>query len=241
MCAWLRKNLASSPPSLSLFAGANSETSRDCSRSHRHLGDIVSAVDLPELLVADATEWREWLEDLHADSSGVWLVLARKGTLDPTSLTYDQALEEALCFGWIDGQVGRRDTVTFRQRFTPRRARSTWSQRNTALAEGLMAAGRMHPSGEAEVRRAKDDGRWQVAYAGQASSQVPEDLATALKANPRAQAMFDSLSKGNRYAILYRVGSVKKPETRARRIDHFVEMLARGETIHPQSRPSTQR
>jgi uncharacterized protein YdeI (YjbR/CyaY-like superfamily) len=164
----------------------------------------------------------------------VWLVLAKKRTTQPTTLTYDEALDEAICFGWIDGQVGRRDDATFRRRFTPRRAGSPWSQRNVAIAERLSAAGRMHLSGEKEVQQAKADGRWKAAYAGQANMEVPEDLANALTANPRAQAMFQQLTSANRYSILYRIGSAKKIEARARRIEQFVEMLARGDTIHPQ-------
>jgi uncharacterized protein YdeI (YjbR/CyaY-like superfamily) len=192
-------------------------------------------VDLPELLVVDAGEWRKWLSAHHANSLGVWLVLARKGTTDPTTVSYDEALDEAICFGWIDGQLGRRDTSTFRRRFTPRKTRSPWSQRNAAIAEGLIATGRMHRSGENQVRQAKEDGRWEAAYAGQANIEVPKDLLAALSVNPRANAMFEVLTSANRYAILYRLVNAKKPETRARRIDQFVEMLARGETIHPQS------
>jgi uncharacterized protein YdeI (YjbR/CyaY-like superfamily) len=199
------------------------------------VGDTVSAVDLPELLVVDAPEWRRWLSAHHGGSEGVWLVLAKKGTADPTTLSYDEALDEAICFGWIDGQLGRRDAATFRRRFTPRKARSPWSQRNAAIAERMIASGRMHQSGEDELRRAKEDGRWEAAYAGQAASEVPGDLATALSANPRAKEMFDGLTKANRYAILYRIGNAKKPETRSRRIGQYVEMLARGETIHPQA------
>ncbi len=195
----------------------------------------MKAVDLPELLVGDAGEWRTWLSANHAQSPGVWLVLAKKGTVDPTSVSYDEALDEAICFGWIDGQLGRRDTATFRRRFTPRTARSPWSRRNAAIAERLIATGRMHPSGEGQVRLAKEDGRWEAAYAGQAGMEVPDDLTTALRANPRAREMFETLSSANRYAILYRIGNAKKPETRSRRIDQFVEMLGRGETIHPQA------
>jgi uncharacterized protein YdeI (YjbR/CyaY-like superfamily) len=191
-------------------------------------------VDFPELLVADAAEWRTWLRSNQSESQGVWLVLAKKGTTHPTNLSYDEALDEAICFGWIDGQLGRRDSATFRRRFTPRNARSPWSQRNVAIAERLSASGRMHRSGEDEVGRAKADGRWSTAYAGQASAEVPEDLANALGANPRAQAMFLTLTSANRYAILYRIESAKKSETRATRIEKFVDMLARGETIHPQ-------
>jgi len=191
-------------------------------------------VDLPELLVADAAEWRTWLSSHQSKSQGVWLVLAKKGTTHPTTLSFNEALDEAICFGWIDGQIGRRDSATFRRRFTPRNARSPWSQRNVAIAERLSASGRMHRSGEDEVRRAKTDGRWNAAYAGQASAEVPEDLANALAANPRARAMFLKLTSANRYSILYRIESAKKIETRARRIEKFTEMLARGETIHPQ-------
>ena len=192
-------------------------------------------VDLPELLVADANQWRSWLLTHHADSPGVWLVLTRKGAAAPTTISYDDALDEAICFGWIDGQLAGRDEATFRRRFTPRKARSPWSQRNTTIAERLIAAGRMHDSGDVEVRQAKEDGRWEAAYAGQATIEVPEDLLTALSTNRRAMAMFESLTSANRYAILYRIARVKRPETRSRRIAQFVEMLARGETIHPQS------
>ena len=201
------------------------------------LGGTVTVVDLPELLVGDALEWRRWLSAHHAESPGVWLVLAKKGSVDPTTVTYDQALDEAICFGWIDGRLGRRDAVTFRRRFTPRKPRSPWSQRNAAIAETLIATGRMHRHGEDEVRQAKEDSRWEAAYAGQASIEVPEDLVTALSDNPRAKVMFERLTSANRYAILYRIGNVKKPETRSRRIGQFVEMLARGETIHPQAPP----
>ena len=183
----------------------------------------------------NAREWRRWLNAHHGDSSGVWLVLAKKGTVDPTTLSYDEALEEAISYGWIDGQLGRRDSVTFRRRFTPRRAGSLWSQRNAGIAERLIATGRMHRSGEDEVRQAKEDGRWKAAYAGQASMEVPEDLLDALTANPGAKAMFETLTSANRYAILYRIANSKKPETRSRRIGQFVEMLARGETIHSQA------
>lgn len=192
------------------------------------------AVELPELVVADAAAWRDWLTAHHGSAAGVWLVLANKGTTEPTSLRYDEALEEALCFGWIDGQVKSRDGATHRQRFTPRRARSAWSKRNVGIVERLIAAGRMAPAGLAEVERAKADGRWEIAYAGQASIEVPADLAAALAAEPRARAMFETLSKQNRYAVLYRITTAVRPETRARRIEQFVAMLARGETIHPQ-------
>jgi uncharacterized protein YdeI (YjbR/CyaY-like superfamily) len=191
-------------------------------------------VELPELLVLDVGDWRDWLSDQHGESDGVWLILAKKGTTHPTTLSYDEALEEAICFGWIDGQLGRRDSTTFRRRFTPRNARSPWSKRNTAIAQDMADCNRMHSSGKDEVLRAKADGRWDAAYAGQASMEVPDDLAAALTDNPRAQAMFEKLTRANRYAVLYRIETVKKAETRSRRIKLLVDMLARGETVHPQ-------
>jgi uncharacterized protein YdeI (YjbR/CyaY-like superfamily) len=194
------------------------------------------AEEPPELVVADAAAWRRWLRSHHTDPAGVWLVLAKKETTDPTSLTYPQAVDEALCHGWIDGQAKPRDEATYRQRFTPRRSRSQWSRRNVGIIDRLRAEGRMHPAGEAEVERAKADGRWDAAYAGSASIEMPADLAAALRAEPRAQAMFEILTSQNRYAVLYRTSSAKQPETRARRIEQFVAMLARGETIYPQKR-----
>ena len=193
------------------------------------------ADELPELIVSDAAAWRDWLGENHSDPAGVWLVLAKKGTEKPTSLTYDLALEEALCHGWIDGQARRRDDATYRQRFTPRRKRSAWSKRNTGIVERLRAEGRMHPAGHAEVERAKADGRWEAAYAGPATIEVPPDLTEALAAQPKAQAMFETLNSQNRYAILYRIATAKRADTRARRIGEFVAMLARGETVYPQN------
>jgi uncharacterized protein YdeI (YjbR/CyaY-like superfamily) len=192
--------------------------------------------DIPELIVADAASWRRWLGAHHATSEGVRLVIAKKGTTEPTSLTYAQALDEALCHGWIDGQTAVRDEQTYRHRFTPRRARSRWSARNVGIVSRLRDEGRMLPAGEAEVERAQADGRWDDAYAGQAAITMPADLAAALSSEPRAQAMFEILNSQNRYAILFRVSGAKQPATRARRIERFVEMLARGETIYPQKR-----
>lgn len=190
----------------------------------------------PELIVADAVAWRAWLAANHASSTGVRLVLAKKGTTEPTSLDRDQALDLALAYGWIDGQTGKRDDATWAIRFTPRRPRSQWSKRNVELVERLIAAGEMQPAGLAEVERAKADGRWEAAYAGSATIEVPDDLAAALAANPDAAAMFERLTRQNRFAVIYRVTSPKKPETRQRRIDQFVAMLARGETPYPQKR-----
>lgn len=191
----------------------------------------------PELVVRDAKAWRAWLAKHHADSSGVFLVLAKKGTTKPTNITTGQALAEALCFGWIDGQASPRDELTWRVRYTPRRKGSMWSKRNTGIAEKLVEAGRMQPAGASEMERAKADGRWDAAYAGSASIEVPPDLASALAASSKARAMFETLSRVNRYAVLYRITTAKRPETRAKRIETFVAMLARGETVYPQKAP----
>ncbi|GAA4893706.1 uncharacterized protein YdeI (YjbR/CyaY-like superfamily) [Stackebrandtia albiflava] len=187
--------------------------------------------DVPEILVvADTAAWRAWLDANEETSDGVWLLLAKKGTTSPTSLTYAQALEEALCSGWIDGQSKREDDHTYRQRFTPRRKASLWSQRNIGIVAGLIESGRMRPRGHAEIERAKADGRWDRAYAGQATAEVPEDLAAALAASPEAAASFDALSRQGRYSVLHRVLTAAKPETRARRIATIVTRLAAGET-----------
>jgi uncharacterized protein YdeI (YjbR/CyaY-like superfamily) len=185
------------------------------------------------LNVADAAAWRAWLEQHREDQRGVWLAIAKKGT---AGLTRDEALEEALCYGWIDGQARRNDDATYLQRYTPRRPGSVWSKRNVAIVERLEREGRMHPAGRAEVERAKQDGRWDAAYAGSATIEVPADLEQALAAEPEAQAMFERLTRQNRYAVLYRIQTAKRPETRQRRIEQFVAMLARGETIYPQKR-----
>jgi uncharacterized protein YdeI (YjbR/CyaY-like superfamily) len=192
------------------------------------------ASDIPPLVVANVGAWRKWLDKQHSKSTGVWLLLAKQGTTRPTSLTYDEALEEALRYGWIDGQLRRADDTTYSRRFTPRRAGSAWSKRNVAISERLIAEGRMHAAGLAEVELAKADGRWDAAYAGSKTIEVPADFAAALRANRRAQAMFKKLNSQNRYAFLYRIETAKRPDTRARRISQFVEMLARGETPHPQ-------
>ncbi len=190
----------------------------------------------PPLILPDILAWRAWLAEHHTESDAVWLCLAKKGTTEPTSLTYDEALEEALCHGWIDGQVRRLDERTYRQRFTPRRPRSVWSKRNTEIVERLMSEGRLEPAGIAAVELAKADGRWEAAYSGQAAMTVPADLAAALSAAPAAEAMFEILSSQNRYAVLFRIHNAKRADTRAKRIGQFVAMLARGETPHPQRR-----
>ena len=195
------------------------------------------AADYPELTVADASEWAGWLEEHSPESSGVWLVLAKRGTREPTSLTYDQALEEAICQGWIDSQVAKRDERTYRQKFTPRRTGSPWSKRNVALVARLTEEGRMKSGGLAAVERAKADGNWDGAYDGSASIAIPSDLSAALAASPDARRMFDRLDAANRYAVLFRVTTAKRDETRRRRIEQLVAMLARGETIHPLRQP----
>lgn len=190
-------------------------------------------IELPEILLGDAAKWRDWLEDFHKECRGVWLVLHKKGGTT-TTLTYDQALDEALCFGWVDGQKGKRDEQSYRQRFTPRRPASPWSARNVGHATRLINSQRMHPAGLAAVDAAKADGRWDSAYQGQSTSKIPPDLAAALAANSAARAMFELTSSANRYAIIYRLNAVKRAETRRRKLSHFVDMLARGEVPHPQ-------
>ena len=196
-------------------------------------------VELIELTVKNRAAWRRWLEKNHRESPGVWLTLAKKAKPGATTLTYDEALEESLCFGWIEGQRAAGDGTNARQRFTHRGPRSRWSARNVGIVERLQAEGRMAPEGDAEVARAQADGRWAGAYAGPAKSVVPADLAAALRANAAAQAMFEILTSQNRYAILYRVETARRAETRAANVAKFVAMLARGETVHPQKRQIT--
>ena len=191
--------------------------------------------EIPVLTVADAKEWSRWLKDHGEAVSSVWLVLAKKDGSPATTLTYGEALEEALCFGWVDGQLAKVDEQTFRRRFSPRRPGSVWSRRNTDLADRLIEDGRMQPPGFSAIDRAKADGSWENAYAGQGAIELPPDFALALDADADARAMFDRLSAANRYAFLYRIATAKRPETRQQRIQRFVEMLGRGETIHPQS------
>jgi uncharacterized protein YdeI (YjbR/CyaY-like superfamily) len=194
------------------------------------------AEELPELLLPGVEEWKTWLAEHAEDEQGVRLVLAKKGADAPTSLTYDTALQEALCHGWIDGQARRRDDATWWQRFTPRRSRSLWSKRNIDYVARLTAEGRMKDRGLAEVARAQADGRWAAAYDGPAGAEVPAELSQALAADPAATAMWDILTSQNRYAILHRLQTAKRADTRARRVEQFVAMLARGETFYPQRR-----
>jgi uncharacterized protein YdeI (YjbR/CyaY-like superfamily) len=180
--------------------------------------------------------WQDWLAAHHESSDGVWLAIAKKGS-GVASVTYDEALEVALCHGWVDGQKRAYDDAHWLQRFTPRRPRSIWSKRNRATAERLLAEGRMTPAGMRAIEQAKADGRWDAAYEGQRSATVPDDLRRALDADPAARAAFAGLDSRNRYAILFRVQQAKRPDTRARRIATYVSMLAAGETIYPRSSP----
>jgi uncharacterized protein YdeI (YjbR/CyaY-like superfamily) len=188
--------------------------------------------ELPTLRFDTPADWERWLESWHQRSSGVWLALVKKGA-DVPGVSYAEALDGAICFGWIDGQKAALDERFWLQRFTPRRPRGRWSQINRARADELAAAGRMRPAGAAQVEQAKLDGRWEAAYAGQRTAVVPEDLSAALAANPAAQEFFATLDSANRYAILYRIDEAKRPLTRARRIERYVAMLAARETIHP--------
>jgi len=186
---------------------------------------------LPVHLFATPAELEAWLEESHRSSQGVWLKIAKKGADEP-SVTYAEALELALCFGWIDSQKRGFDDRYFLQRFTPRRPRGRWSKVNREKAERLIESGAMRPAGLAEVEAAKADGRWEAAYEGQRTAKVPPDLQRELDANPAARDFFASLDSANRYAITYRLEEAKKPETRKRRLEKFVGMLERGEKIH---------
>lgn len=183
------------------------------------------------LRFATARAFEAWLRKNHASSDGVWLLIAKAGAGEPT-VTYPQAVEIALCYGWIDGQKKGLDDQHWLQRFTPRRARSLWSKANREKAEALIKSGRMQPGGMAEIERAQSDGRWSAAYDGARTAAVPPDLQAALDAQPQARRFFAQLDGANRYAVLWRVQTAKRPETRSKRIETLVEMLARGEKIH---------
>lgn len=193
---------------------------------------MASAPDYPILLFADRAAFRKWLSAHHASQPGLWLRIA-KAASPLKSVTYAEALDVALCFGWIDGQKKSHDADSFLQKFTPRQKRSAWSKRNREHVARLTAAGEMHPSGLAAVEAAKADGRWDRAYDSPGTATVPDDLQAALDAHPDAKAFFETLKGANRYAILYRIQAAVKAETRARRIAQFVAMLERGETLHP--------
>jgi uncharacterized protein YdeI (YjbR/CyaY-like superfamily) len=188
--------------------------------------------DLPTLACESRNAWKAWLAEHHATSAGVWLAIAKKGS-GIAGVSYSEALDVALCFGWIDGQKNKLDADRWRQRFTPRRPRSRWSKLNRERAVALIEQGQMAPAGLREVELARADGRWEVAYQGQRTAEVPDDLRRELAGNERARAFFAALDSANRYAILYRLQDAKRPETRARRLRQFVDMLSEGRKIHP--------
>ena len=189
-------------------------------------------MELEAVTFATQADWESWLERNGSKATGVWLRLAKKGAADRT-VSYAEAVESALCHGWIDSQKQVESEHYWRQRFTPRSPRSIWSGINKQKVEALIAAGRMRPAGMREIELAKQDGRWDAAYASATASTIPDDLQQALDANRKAKAFFASLDSRNRYAILFRIQNVKKAETRARKIAQFVAMLANGEKIHP--------
>jgi uncharacterized protein YdeI (YjbR/CyaY-like superfamily) len=189
-------------------------------------------MESPTIAFATQSAWEAWLERNGSSATGIWLRLAKKSANEKT-LSYAEALESALCFGWIDSQKQAENQHYWRQRFTPRSPKSIWSKINTQKAEALIAAGRMRPAGLREVDLAKQDGRWEAAYSSAATSAVPDDFQQALDANTKAKAFFATLNSQNRYAILFRIQNVKKAETRAKKIAQFVAMLANGEKLHP--------
>ena len=191
----------------------------------------MKSTDLPILPFTSKKKWADWLAKHHDKSTGVWLKLAKKGSEIP-SVTYDEALEVALCYGWIDGQKKGFDDNYWLQKFTPRGAKSIWSKINTERVEKLIKSGEMKPAGLKVVEAAKQDGRWDAAYESQKNISVPDDLQAALNQNPKAKVFFATLNSANRYAILFRIHNVKKAETRLRRIHQFVEMLERGEKLY---------
>ncbi len=188
--------------------------------------------ELPTIAFATPSAWADWLASNHASARGLWLKLYKKGS-GIASATYLEALEVALAWGWIDGQKQSHDETAWLQKFTPRGPRSLWSKVNREKALALIASGAMKPSGLEQVERAQRDGRWEAAYDSPSRAAVPEDFAAALAAHPKAAAFFATLNAANRYALLFRIQTVKKAETRARRIAQFVEMLARHEKLHP--------
>lgn len=191
-----------------------------------------TAGEIPVLPFIDRKNWSTWLEQNHASSTGIWILFAKKNS-GVASVTYAEALDIAIAYGWIDSQKKSHDEKMFLQKFTPRGKRSIWSVVNRTKALAMMESGEMKPAGLAEVERAKSDGRWDAAYEPQTRAQVPADLRKALDANPKAAKFFATLSSQNRYAILFRVHTARKTETRQKRIEQFVAMLARHETLHP--------
>ncbi len=186
--------------------------------------------DLPILLFTDVVSWREWLGVHHADSSGVWLRFYKKGRGE--SIHYEEALQDALCYGWIDSQVAAFDEDSYLQKFTPRRPKGMWSKRNIERIAMLEKAGRMMPAGEREVDAAKQDGRWAQAYDSPATMEMPKDFLEVLSHHPEVEAFFRTLNKTNLYAIAWRLQTAKAPATRQRRMDSLLRMLSDGKKIH---------
>ena len=191
-----------------------------------------SQPELPQIAFPSQKDWEKWLKANHSKSPGIWLQFAKKASGTP-SVTYPEAIEVALCYGWIDGQKRSHSNAAWLQKFTPRGKKSIWSKINREKALALIENGRMKPTGLAEVERAKQDGRWEKAYDSPGNATVPPDLQTALNKNPKAKAFFATLEGRNRYAILWRIQTAKKAETRTKRIALFIDMLERGEKIHP--------
>lgn len=194
--------------------------------------DVTARQDLPIIPFASPGDWEAWLAEHHATSDGLWLKIAKKGS-GIASVSYAEALDVALCYGWIDSQKGKLDDDYFLQRFTPRKPRSKWSKINRDKVTKLIESGEMKPAGLREIEQAKADGRWDAAYESQSNATVPEDLKRELDKNPEAAAFFETLDSANRYAILYRIEEAKKPETRTRRIEKYVAMLSNHEKLHP--------
>lgn len=193
------------------------------------------ARDLPVLAFKSVQAWEDWLAAQPAGSPGVWLKLAKKSAGVP-SISRQEAIDGALCHGWIDGQLDKFDADWWLVRFTPRKPNGKWSEKNRDRALALMKLKRIKPAGLREIEQARADGRWDQAYAPQSAATIPDDLDAALAKDKKAKAFFATLDSANRYAILYRVTTAKKPETRARRVETFVAMLSRGETIHPRKK-----
>jgi len=187
--------------------------------------------NLPIILFDTQHDWEAWLSEHHAEAGGAWLKIAKKAT-GASSVTYAEALESALCYGWIDGQKATFDEQYWLQKFSPRRPKSIWSKVNCDKAMALIDSGRMQPAGLRQVESAKADGRWEQAYASQSKMAVPADLQSELDKNPQAQEFFNTLNSVNRYAVLFRIQTAKRAETRSARIQKFVEMLAKHETIY---------
>jgi uncharacterized protein YdeI (YjbR/CyaY-like superfamily) len=192
---------------------------------------VVAHADKPVLYTTTAQEWEQWIEADTTGGGGVRLRLRKKSTTKP-GITYAEALDVALCHGWIDGQIQAEDDDFFLQAFTPRRSRSPWSQINRGHVDRLIAAGRMRSGGQAEIDRAKADGRWDAAYR-QRDAPIPDDLATALATSPAAAEAFAALSSQNRFAILFRIGNVERAETRQRKLAEYIAMLEQSKTLHP--------